>query len=163
MNTTLRILTPDDVNLYRTARLNALRLEPRAFGSPLAVEQAFTEEQWLSRISPPGGAVFGVIENNELLAMCTAIVDMFNPENAMLVAMWTEPHARRRGLGKQLVNAAVDFATTHSFPTLSLSVTVGNDAAMELYAACGFMLTGTSTTRPTDGEISLEMARRLHQ
>lgn len=159
--TTLRALTSADVAEYRRVRLESLRLEPQNFGSSAEIEAAFDDATWLIRVQPPGGVVLGVWDRDTLLAMCTVIVSYVNNTDAMLVGMWTGPGARRRGFGRQLVEAAIGFARAHHFPRLVLGVVEENIGAIALYKECGFAMTGESTVHSPGVLRTLEMAHNL--
>lgn len=47
----VRVLTPDDVEAYRTIRLEALQADPGAFGSTYEREAEFDTQDWLDRLT----------------------------------------------------------------------------------------------------------------
>ena len=58
----------------------------------------------------------------------------------MFVAyMAVEPSARRRGIGRHLLTAAVDAAQDRGLPYVGLMVTEENEAARRLYEGAGFL------------------------
>jgi ribosomal protein S18 acetylase RimI-like enzyme len=57
---------------------------------------------------------------------------------AFVAFMAVEPHARRRGVGRLLLDAAEAEARARGLPAIALMVTEDNDAARALYAAAGF-------------------------
>ncbi len=57
--------------------------------------------------------------------------------------MYVTAKVRQRGLGYQLVQAALAEAQTHAgLRLIQLTVTAGNDAAFNLYQRCGFIQFG---------------------
>jgi GNAT superfamily N-acetyltransferase len=65
---------------------------------------------------------------------------------------------RRRGLGRRLIAANVEWALDRGFDHLLLWVTEGNEPAVALYLAYGFAFTGDSRAHPTyEGYRELEM------
>jgi GNAT superfamily N-acetyltransferase len=53
--------------------------------------------------------------------------------------MWVRPERRREGIGHELVKAIVGWATGRAgVDHIVLRVTISNDAAVRLYASCGF-------------------------
>jgi ribosomal protein S18 acetylase RimI-like enzyme len=54
------------------------------------------------------------------------------------LAIFLEPAARGRGVGRTLMNRLSDLACTAGFPTLSLSVRQSNHAALHLYVDLGY-------------------------
>lgn len=55
----IRPFTPAEAGLYKAMRLEALELEAEMFGSNLARELAFSDGQWLGRITNPDAGCFG--------------------------------------------------------------------------------------------------------
>lgn len=153
----VRALGSDDHAAYRTIRLNALRLDPAAFGSSVEVESAFTDDEWRARVIPPGGIVLGVDGADGLVATGAVIVDGDDPSSFVLVAMWTEPGHRGAGHGGRIVESAVGFARAAGGRRIRCSVTEGNTGAERLYAAHGFVRTGGDDIRESDGQRHVHM------
>jgi ribosomal protein S18 acetylase RimI-like enzyme len=59
-------------------------------------------------------------------------------EAAWLDELYVEPSHRRRGLGKRLIDAAMDVARARGCLALDLEVEPDHDAAVRLYEAVGF-------------------------
>ncbi len=59
-------------------------------------------------------------------------------EQTFIAYMAVEPHARRRGIGRTLLESVEEHARRRGLPYLSLMVTEDNVPARELYAAAGF-------------------------
>ncbi|MET0595035.1 MAG: GNAT family N-acetyltransferase [Polyangiaceae bacterium] len=62
-----------------------------------------------------------------------------------ILSVATRPEFRRRGLGRALLTYAIDFAKGRGARTAILEVRPSNAAALELYAAFGFV---TARVRP---------------
>lgn len=62
-----------------------------------------------------------------------------------IVDLWVHPSARQNGVGKGLLQAAINYAQQHQCPAIGLGVGVTHDfgAAQRLYTANGFMPDGT--------------------
>ncbi|MEY4392715.1 MAG: hypothetical protein RLZZ544_1424 [Actinomycetota bacterium] len=157
----VRVLTADDWSAYRVTRLDALRTDPDAFGSSFAHEAAFTEEEWRVRVTPPGGAVFGIDGEGGLVATGAVITDWTDPDARVLVAMWTGVPHRGLGLGRMIVEAAIAHARGSGAASIRCSVTEGNGGAARLYASCGFVQTGESEVRESDGLLHSHLALRF--
>jgi ribosomal-protein-alanine N-acetyltransferase len=60
-----------------------------------------------------------------------------------LYAMWVDPSARRRGVGRALVEAVTGWAREINARRMVLRVTEGNPGVLALYEGCGFIDTGS--------------------
>lgn len=58
--------------------------------------------------------------------------------DACLEELWVRPHARGTGLGRALLEAAMDLAREHGATRIDLNTTVTDEAARALYTRCGF-------------------------
>lgn len=157
----VRVLGADDVDRYRTARLNGLRLEPTAFGSSHEIEASMPDSFWASRVAPEGGDVVGVFVDGELVSTGALIPDTAVEGGCMLVGMWTEPAHRSRGHGSSVIDAVLQCGVARGYSVISCSVTVGNDRAGDLYRRHGFVVSGEPETRASDGSTTLHMSRPL--
>jgi ribosomal-protein-alanine N-acetyltransferase len=63
-------------------------------------------------------------------------------DEAEVLTLAVSPKARRRGLGRTLVEAGARAAASRGARTLFLEVAADNVAALALYRACGFVETG---------------------
>jgi ribosomal protein S18 acetylase RimI-like enzyme len=66
-------------------------------------------------------------------------------EAVYLYSLWLEPGMRGRGLGRDLVAAAVEWARNQRARVVTLRVDVANAAARGVYEQLGFGVTETST------------------
>ena len=64
--------------------------------------------------------------------------------------MWTAPTHRRRGVGRLLVGAVLEWAKRQKVETLRLAVTSNNFAAIRFYEGLGFTMTGETQPYPND-------------
>ncbi|QIX27341.1 GNAT family N-acetyltransferase [Nocardioides sp. JQ2195] len=136
MSTVVRTLGPDEWQTWREIRLRSLADAPDAFGSTLAREQAFTEELWRDRMrsSPVVAFVDGVP---------AAMGGGFQIGDGLvqIIAMWTVPEFRRRGLSKLVLDELVRAIRARGHRVV-LDVTRGNRAARTAYEHYGFVATG---------------------
>lgn len=58
--------------------------------------------------------------------------------DACLEELWVRPHARGTGLGRALLEAAMDLAREHGATRMDLNTSVTDEAARALYERCGF-------------------------
>src|SRR5690606_32822621 len=70
--------------------------------------------------------------------------DSNDPSRVNVFAMWVEPSARGRGVGRGLIEAAIEWVKSRGASQVVLHVTEGNKRAMRLYRSVGFVETGES-------------------
>jgi GNAT superfamily N-acetyltransferase len=135
MTVRTQVATPGEWEAWRDIRLRSLRHDPDAFGSTHEREAAFDEATWRSRVDGSGGpAVLALVED--------APVGMgagwtYEPGHLMVVAMWTEPSWRGRGVGLQVLDEVVGWAAARDLrPELWVADT--NPEARRLYERYGF-------------------------
>lgn len=158
-------ITPDNVRLFKTVRLEALRESPLAFGSTYAREVAFTDAEWLARLERwdgEKGIGFLAMDGEVGCGIAGALVEDGDGSRATLVSMWTAPAYRKSGVGKLLVSAVLEWAETRGVETVDLLVTGINHGAIRFYEQLGFVKTGRTQVYPIDPTITeFEMARRV--
>jgi ribosomal protein S18 acetylase RimI-like enzyme len=167
-------LEPRHIQFYRLMRLRALTDSPSVFGSTFQREIAFSPQVWTQRLMNPHQITFiattsSSVDLIELPADCetwnqpcqlkvtdqslplgviTCIQSFDNPEDARIVGFWVSPEARRQGIGKALIEKALDWANQRveeqeRFKSVVLGVCKDNWAARGLYEKCGFTRAGT--------------------
>jgi ribosomal protein S18 acetylase RimI-like enzyme len=138
----IRRLRQDDLPLYGPVRLEALRNHPEAFAS------SFEEElggDMARMIGDPPSATLGSFVADQLVGT----VGLFVPPKVKtrhkghVVAVYVAPSWRRTGLARVLLDRLIDEARENGLRQLTLSVTVGNEAAKRLYSKIGFTVYGT--------------------
>jgi [ribosomal protein S18]-alanine N-acetyltransferase len=78
-----------------------------------------------------------------------------------VIHLGTRLDQRRRGLGRTVLGAVVDYARAHHVRHVLLEVRRSNDAAIGLYRAAGFRAVGARTGYYRDGEDAIEMTLTL--
>jgi CubicO group peptidase (beta-lactamase class C family) len=140
MNGDIRIrrLMPDDAALYRDIRLEGLRLDPDAFGSTFEREIDQPLEWFTDRLATSD--VLGAFDGDMLVGVA-AFAAHQGPKTShkgFLWGMYVRPDWRRRGIGRQLVQAVIDVARKR-VDVLQISSIGDNDASRRLYASMGFV------------------------
>ncbi|MCP2023168.1 N-acetyltransferase family protein [Pseudomonas laurylsulfatiphila] len=140
---------------YRAMMLEAYDLHPQAFTSSVRERAAMPLGWWESRLTSKLDVVLGAFEDGRL----AGIVGLaFEPREkarhkVTLFGMYVSPTVRQRGLGYQLVQAALIEAQHHAgLRLIQLTVTAGNDAAFNLYRRCGFVQFGLEPMAVRVGE-----------
>lgn len=138
------LLTPD-AEAYRRLMLQAYEAYPQAFTSSVAERARLPLNWWEKRLDNPLDHVIGAFEG-EILAGIVGLA--FEPREkashkVTLFGMYVSETYQKNGLGRELVQAALDEARRHPrLKLIQLTVTAGNDAAFALYQRCGFIQYG---------------------
>lgn len=154
----MRRLGLHDVDTLRTIRLEALRSDPDAFGSTIEREEGRTLDDWRGWLAR--GATF-VAEDDVGPTGLIVAVPYDDPAGVGIYSMFVSGRARRRGVGRALVEAALDWAQTTGAERADLMVKEGNEPAASLYEACGFVYSGNTERRERDGAVEREMVRSI--
>lgn len=143
-----RVCSAEDWRTWRDLRLRSLAESPHAFGSTLEREQEFTDEDWRGRVAAwtdPDEEVAGpavlVWSGETAVGMGGGFRD--EPGLLHVVAMWTDPAWRGRGVGRTVLDTLRSWADEHDL-RLHLDVEASNTGARRLYERYGFEATGDS-------------------
>jgi ribosomal protein S18 acetylase RimI-like enzyme len=83
--------------------------------------------------------VFGPGDPPDGFAQLRFRLSLYDPgPDACLEELWVRPHARGTGLGRALLEAAMDLARSRGATRIDLNTSVDDEAARALYAKCGF-------------------------
>lgn len=83
--------------------------------------------------------VFGPGDPPDGFAQLRFRLSLYDPgPDACLEELWVRPHARGTGLGRALLEAAMDLARTRGAIRIDLNTSVDDEAARALYVKCGF-------------------------
>ncbi|MBW4093301.1 MAG: GNAT family N-acetyltransferase [Proteobacteria bacterium] len=125
--------------LHATAFPPAEAWDTATFAAQLALPGAF------ARLHPEGGLVLGRVSGDEAEILTLAVV----------------PAARRAGLGRALLAAAMAEAGARGARAMFLEVAAANEAARALYAAGGFTPVGRRRAYYADGQDALILRTTL--
>ena len=132
-------------------RLQALADSPDAFGTTHAEASARPEQWWrdwtLRSAEGDDQAMFLAWKDSKPVGIAGAFRE---GDVVYVISMWTVPEERGQGVGRALLDAAVDFAGKRE---VHLSVTETNVAARRFYERYGFVPTGL--TEPLRSNSSL--------
>ena len=158
-------ITPLNTFVFKAVRLRALQDAPHAFGSTYAKESQLTDSDWIQRVkrwNGERGAGFLAMDQDIACGIAGSFLDQNDPTRAQLIAMWTAPTHRQRGIGRLLVNDVVNWARGRNARVLQLMVTSNNEPAIRFYERLGFTRTGRAEPYPNDPTvIEYEMARAI--
>jgi len=137
MTIAVRLITPEDHDVFRALRLESLRLLPACFAADPVQEEAMSKEQWLSRLSSAssfGGFIDGTL---------TGMVVFSRPSRPKLAhtgdigAMYVRASAQGTGLADALMSALLDHAS-RVVEQVQLTVNAENARAIKFYKRHGF-------------------------
>lgn len=161
----IRALAAADLDAYIALRQRALRECPLAFSSSAENDFASSRESLLPQMAKaPEWMLFGVFEG-----ALVGSAGLFRARHAkaahrmQLWGMYVAPEARGRGLGAELLDAAVGHARGAGAAWIDLSVTSAADAARRLYERAGFVAWGTQRDALRhEGHVADEHHMALH-
>jgi ribosomal protein S18 acetylase RimI-like enzyme len=110
---------------------------------------------WESRLTSKLDVVLGAFEDGRLAGIVGLAFESREKarHKVTLFGMYVTPGVRQRGLGHELVQAALAEAQHHAgLRLIQLTVTAGNDAAFNLYRRCGFVQFGLEPMAVRVGE-----------
>jgi RimJ/RimL family protein N-acetyltransferase len=131
---TVTRLVEADWRAFATLRLRALTDTLGIDDRQYREELAFTAAQWRRRLR--AHAQFALLADDDLVGLIGA--QRQSVEAVYLYSLWLDPAVRGRGLGHDLVSAAVAWARTQGVRVVTLRVDSGNAAARGIYERLGF-------------------------
>lgn len=142
----IKTLTPENWELYKSARLNSLRDSPDSFGSTYDQEAALSDAEWQSRLDLKLRALDAlplVAEmDGQLVGIAWGLIHKPDLRIAHIYQMWVSPALRGKGIAKSLLSEIKAWAIGRGCDLMALAVTANNEAAVNLYKSSGFVATG---------------------
>lgn len=156
MPVSLRQLTLEDADSFRSFRLAALRESPASFGGSAAEEERLPVAEWHTRLGAPGSAVLGYFSYDTLIGTLGYFLSK-DDQLPWLWAMYVEPGYRRQGIGWALLTRAVSDLRNEGHPQVYLTVNSASAAAGALYRAFGFAQTRLRRSEPRTSGLVLDI------
>lgn len=142
----IKILTPENWELYKSARLNSLKESPDSFSSIYDQEAVLSDAQWRSRLDLKFRDIDALPLIAELKGQPVGIAWGFihkpNVHVAHIYQMWVSPELRGKGIAKSLLLKIKEWALGRGCSLMALGVTTSNEAAVNLYKSFGFVAAG---------------------
>jgi GNAT superfamily N-acetyltransferase len=155
----VRRVRADEWQALRDTRLRALADAPDAFATRVEEARERPDEWWIDwarkSAAGDGQAMFLAWEGEAPVGIAGTFPE---GERRWLIAMWTDPAARGRGVGRALVEAIATFARAAGSLDLFLQVLEGNDSAHSLYRSCGFVDDGAGEPHDVRPTFQMRMA-----
>ncbi len=137
----VRTLGEADAADFQRVFLRALTEHPEAFGVSVEEQEATTLEAVANLLTAPNNRVFGAFAGGAIVGIAGLFRSPRSKSHhrAIFGPMYVTPEARRSGVGKRLLDAALTYARSWAgLEDVVLLVTVGNTPARELYLKAGF-------------------------
>ena len=164
----IRELGRDDAPAFQALRLAALRDCPSAFASSYEEEHETPIALVAERLAAKSGrCVLGAWLESDLVGMLGLMREEMQKlaHKAFIWGMYVAPSARRRGVGRQLVDRALSRAASMTgVRQVNLGVNGANFGAIALYEAVGFTSFGVERGfMLLDGELhdEIHMVRNI--
>ena len=161
---TVRRFAANEWRVYRALRLQALRDAPDAFGSTLAREEAFPDVEWIQRLERGAGSPMDfplIVEDaSRPIGLAWARIDPGDNEVVELYQVWVDPAYRGRGVGRLVIDSALDWARSAGVRQVVLSVALGPGSALEFYRRLGFIEFGAPEPLRTGSDARKQTMRR---
>ena len=146
-------LAPASWREYKELRLEALRKEPRAYFTTYKDSLQQPDGYWQARLEAvsegKGSWLLFAREGGRLVGIIGAYTDAGVTE---IVSLYVTSHARRRGLGRALMNAILKKITGFNpDQVIRLTVNASQRAAVELYRSLGFKTASRQNALMGDG------------
>ena len=139
----IRCINADDADAFSTLRREVTRKNPVQMGLTYEEELTRTLDSFRSQLSfTHPNAMFGSFVQGELVATAAVGYTSKFPSSRHKMVMWgvfTSPRYRRRGLSRQVVEAAIKHAFSNGVHRINLQVYIPNEPAIALYKAIGFV------------------------
>lgn len=100
----------------------------------------WTKEQWSKELSEEKSLNIGLLNKKSLIAFASGSIVI---NELHIIAIAVHPNFRRLGLAKKLLSTLLDKAKSSGNVNATLEVSSTNQAAIALYASCGFKTEGS--------------------
>jgi ribosomal protein S18 acetylase RimI-like enzyme len=133
----------------RMARLRALQESPEAFISEYERESGWSKREWLAMFE---SALWVVARNRgRIVGLARSSREAAQPWQRHVESVWVEPHFRRRGITRRLIEGLIEGEHGAGVSELVIWVIEGNDRARRAYERFGFKPTGERQPLPGGG------------
>ena len=162
---TIQRLPPERWEEYRAIRLEALRVEPSAFGSTYEGMAAKPDSYWIGRLEasakdPTSPMLFAFMEASCVGMVAASPAEL--PGIANLISMYVSPGVRGQGVGRSLaVSLIEELQALGTIAEVQLLVNDSQIAAKSLYLAVGFQEVAAEELARPDGSRYIQRTMSL--
>jgi len=141
----VRTIRPGEGRLLRAVRLAALAANPGAFLETLEEVAADSDDLWEARAAASAGEgdqlILLALDGDRPVGMAGIARDIGQRRRhrATLWGVWLDPACRGRGVGRRLVQGALDWAALTGVRAVYLEVVENEDPSWSLYGRLGFV------------------------
>ena len=163
--TLIRRISPDEVDVFRRIRLEALRTKPFSFASRYEDWVDLPVEEWRQRLRDPIFIAFSSDEPVGIMGLLRQRPSKM-AHRATLVMVYLRESFRGTGLAKDLLDTVIDVARGEGILQLELAVSAENPGAIRFYLREGFSEVGRIPSGLLDGGREIDdilMVRRLQK
>ncbi|TGQ52359.1 N-acetyltransferase [Mesorhizobium sp. M1C.F.Ca.ET.193.01.1.1] len=134
----LKLLDPDDVEILKRIRLEALRAAPEAFASSAADWESLPDEEWRRRLA--NNPVVVSFQGQEPVGLMGLMRQQASKmaHRATIVMVYLRGSERGGGHAVAMLNLLLDHARALGIRQVELAVSAENPAAMRFYLREGF-------------------------
>jgi RimJ/RimL family protein N-acetyltransferase len=138
----IRQLGPEDMQIFRQIRLEALRSEPANFASSAADWEALPDAEWTRRLNV--NAVFVDFHEGEPIAIMGLMPQTASKmaHRGTVIMVYVRKDRRGGGHAKAILDVLVAHARQTGIRLLELAVSAENPAAIRFYQREGFEQAG---------------------
>jgi RimJ/RimL family protein N-acetyltransferase len=141
------VLTPDDAEVLRNIRLEALESEPKGLGSSAAKHRSIPIEEFRSRLTADPAEYFFVraFADGKLAGMSGFIREAGEKERhkGTVVGVYLNKGLRGKGIGREMLQSLLNRAAKiEGLEQIVLKVSPTQSAAIGTYRSLGFMTFG---------------------
>lgn len=153
----LKTISPETASIFKAVRLRALSDSPLAFSGTYAKESRLPDEEWIERSerwTRDDAIGYLAMEDSGHGEACGLVACYAEEEDCVprghVISMWVDPAFRRGGVGKMLIDALTNWASSRGLRELKLMVTSVNRGAIDFYERIGFHKSGRTGPYPND-------------
>jgi len=134
----IRLLSGDDVEVFRRIRLEALRAEPGAYASTVEDWESLPEDEWCRRVTE--NPVFVAFRGDDPVGIMGMMRQRASKmaHRATIIMVFLRADCRGTGLAGALLETLTDYARAQGIRQLELAVTAENVKAYRFYQRQGF-------------------------